>query len=96
MKGYLIAQINVKNLDNDQEYLKNVTPIAKKYGGEYIVRAGKYDVMEGKWPYKRNVVIRFPTLQKAKEFYNSKEYEPIKKIRIDNAENNLIIIEGGD
>ena len=81
---------------NYQEYLKNVTPIAKKYGGEYIVRAGKYDVMEGKWPYKRNVVIRFPTLEKAKEFYNSKEYEPIKKIRIDNAENNLIIIEGGD
>ena len=96
MKGYLIAQINVKNLDNYQEYLKNVTPIAKKYGGEYIVRAGKYEVMEGKWPYKRNVVIRFTTLEKAKEFYNSKEYEPIKKIRIDNAENNLIIIEGGD
>ena len=96
MKGYLIAQINVKNLDNYQEYVKNVTPIAKKYGGEYIVRAGKYDIMEGKWPYKRNVVIRFPTLEKAKEFYNSKEYEPIKKIRIDNAENNLIIIEGGD
>ena len=96
MKGYLIAQINVKNLDKYQEYLKNVTPIAKKYGGEYIVRAGKYEVMEGKWPYKRNVVIRFPTLEKAKEFYNSKEYEPIKKIRIDNAENNLIIIEGGD
>ena len=96
MKGYLIAQINVKNLDNYQEYVKNVTPIAKKYGGEYIVRAGKYDIMEGKWPYKRNVVIRFPTLEKAKEFYNSKEYEPIKKIRIDNAKNNLIIIEGGD
>ena len=96
MKGYLIAQINVNNLENYQEYLKNVTPIAKKYGGEYIVRAGKFEIMEGNWPYKRNVVIKFPSLEKAKEFYNSEEYKPVRKIRIDNAENNLILIEGGD
>ena len=49
-----LERVHVKNLDNYQEYLKNVTPIAKKYGGEYIVRAGKYEVMEGKWPSKRN------------------------------------------
>ena len=96
MKGYLIAQINVKNLDNYQEYLKNVTHIANKYGGQYIVRAGKYEIMEGEWPYQRNVVIQFPSIEKAQEFYNSKEYEPIKRIRLENAENNLIIIEGGD
>ena len=51
--------------------------------------------MEGKWEYKRNVVIKFPSVQKAKEFYNSEEYQPIKKIRIDNSDSNLIIIEGG-
>ena len=96
MKGYLIAQINVSNLENYQEYLKNVTQIAKKFEGNYIIRAGKYEILEGNWPYKRNVVIEFPSLEKAKEFYNSEEYKPIKKIRIDNAENNLIIIEGGE
>ena len=96
MKGYLIAQINVKNLENYQEYLKNVTPIAEKFGGNYIVRAGRYEIMEGDWNYKRNVVIEFPTYEKAKEFYLSKEYKPIKKIRIENAENNLILIEGGE
>ena len=96
MKGYLIAQINVNNLENYQEYLKNVTPIAKKYDGEYIVRAGKFEIMEGNWPYKRNVVIKFPSIEKAREFYHSKEYQPVKKIRVHNADNNLIIIEGGD
>ena len=94
MKGYIIAQINVNNLENYQEYLKNVTVIANKYKGNYIVRAGKFDVMEGNWKYKRNVVIEFPSFEKAKEFYNSPEYQPIKKIRLDNAENNLVIIEG--
>ena len=95
MKGYLIAQINVNNLENYQEYLKNVTPIAERFGGNYIIRAGKFEILEGNWQYERNVVIEFPSLEKAKEFYNSEEYKPIKKIRITNAENNLIIIEGG-
>ena len=84
MKGYIIAQINVKNDENYKEYLKNVTTIANKYGGEYIIRAGNFEIMEGKWEYKRNVVIKFPSIQKAREFYDSVEYQPIKKIRIDN------------
>ena len=47
MSGYIIAQINVKNIENYQEYLKRVTAIAKKYEGEYIVRAGNFEIMEG-------------------------------------------------
>tara|TARA_Y100000590_G_C15344250_1_gene872640 strand:+ start:445 stop:735 length:291 start_codon:yes stop_codon:yes gene_type:complete len=96
MTGYIIVQINVKNIENYKEYLKYVTPIASKYGGEYLVRAGNFEIMEGKWPYKRNVVIKFPSVEKAKEFYHANEYQPIKKIRIDNAECNLIIIDGGN
>ena len=94
MKGYLIAQINVKNFENYKKYLKNVTSIAKNYGGIYLIRAGKFEIMEGKWDYKRNVIIEFPSIQKARDFYESEEYKPIKKIRINNADNNVIIIEG--
>ena len=68
MKGYLIAQINVNNLENYQEYLKNVTPIAEKFGWNYIIRAGKYEIFEGNWPYKRNVVIKFPSIEKDSPF----------------------------
>ena len=96
MSGYIIAQINVKNIENYQEYLKKVTVIAKKYDGEYIVRAGNFEIMEGVWPFKRNVIIKFPTIDKAKDFYNSEEYNPVKKIRIENSESNLIIIDGGN
>jgi len=96
MSGYIIVQINVKNNENYKEYLKHVTSIASKYAGEYIVRAGNFDILEGQWPYKRNVVIKFPTIEKAKDFYNCEEYQPVKKIRIENSDCNLIIIEGSD
>ena len=63
MNGYIIVQINVKNSENYKEYLQYVTPIASKYGGEYIVRAGNFEIMEGEWNHKRNVVIKFPSVE---------------------------------
>ena len=59
-----------------------------------MVRAGEYTEVEGKWKYSRNVVIKFPSYEKALEWYNSEEYKPIKQIRLDNAETNGIIIKG--
>ena len=92
--GYMIFNININNPDNYKEYVDKVKPIAEKYGGEYIVRGGTNKVIEGSWQYPRTVVIKFPSYEKALEFYESDEYKPIKKIRQDNAVSNAIIIEG--
>ena len=94
MPGYLIAQLNIKNLEPYKKYIEKVTPLVKKYGGEYIVRSGKYEVVQGVWQYPRNVIIKFPTFQNAVDFYKSDEYKPVKKIREDNSVGNIIIIEG--
>ena len=94
MAGYLIGTIEVKNPEAYKEYLAKVTGIVKKFGGEYLVRAGEYTEIEGKWKYSRNVVIKFPSYEKALEWYNSEEYKPVKKIRLDNSISDSIIIKG--
>ena len=94
MSGYLIGTIDIKNPEAYKEYLAKVTDIVKKFGGEYLVRAGEYTVMEGKWDYSRNVVIKFPSYEKALEWYNSEEYKPVRQIRLDNSVGNQIIIKG--
>ena len=94
MSGYFIIQINVTNADNYKEYIEKVTPIVKKFGGEYIVRGGQSEKVEGNWPFQRTVVLKFPTYDMVKEWHNSDEYKPIRKIREDNSECNAIIIEG--
>ena len=94
MSAYIIVQINITNKEPYKEYLKQVTPIVKKYGGEYIVRGGNYETLLGKWDFERTVVIKFTNYDTAIEWYNSEEYAPIKKIREDNSDGNLIIIEG--
>ena len=94
MSGYAIFNIKVNNAENYKEYVEKVKPTAEKYGGEYIVRGGTSITVEGSWEHPRTVVIKFPTYDKAMEWYNSVEYKPIKKIRLDNAESNGMIIEG--
>ena len=94
MPGYLIGTIDVKNHEAYKEYLSKVTDIVKKFGGEYLVRAGEYTEIEGKWKYSRNVVIKFPSYEKALEWYNSEEYKPVRQIRLDNSVGNFIIVKG--
>ena len=92
--GYAIFNINITNQENYKEYIDKVKPLAKKFGAEYIIRGGENKIIEGSWEYPRTVVIKFPSYEKALQWYNSKEYEPIKKIRLENAQSNGIIIKG--
>ena len=96
MSGYFIIQINVTNPENYKEYITKVTPIVKKFGGEYMVRGGKSENVEGQWYYERTVVLKFPTYEMVHKWHESEEYKPIKKIRVDNSDCNAIIIEGID
>ena len=92
--GYVIAQLKVTNSENYKEYVNKVTEIVKKFGGEYLVRNGEYQCVEGDNKFPRLVIIKFPTYEKALEWYNSDEYKPIKKIRLENAEGSNIIVKG--
>tara|TARA_B100000886_G_scaffold193196_1_gene133096 strand:- start:129 stop:416 length:288 start_codon:yes stop_codon:yes gene_type:complete len=94
MSGFAIFNIDIKRPKEYKEYVEKVKPIAERYGGEYIVRGGESTIVEGSWAYPRTVVIKFPSYEKALEWYNSEEYKPIKQIRLDNSVANGIIIKG--
>ena len=94
MSGYVISNIDVKNPDAYKEYVGKVKPTVEKFGGEYLVRNGEFKVIDGEWKHPRTVVIKFPTYEKALEWYNSEEYKTIKQIRLANSVANGIIIKG--
>ena len=92
--GYVIAQLRVTNPENYKEYVDKVTPIVKKFGGEFLVRNGEYQIFDGETKFPRIVLLKFQSYERALEWYNSEEYKPIKKIRLDNSEGTNIIIRG--
>ena len=94
MSGYAIAQIEVNNPENYKEYLAKVSDIVAKFGGEFLVRGGEFSHVDGELINSSNIVIKFPSYERALEWYHSEEYKPIRQIRLDNADTNQIIIKG--
>jgi uncharacterized protein (DUF1330 family) len=93
-KGYVLLQINVNDPEVFKKYPELSEKIISKFGGKYLFRGGEYEVLEGSWDFKRNVLLEFENISKAQEWYNSSEYQEALKIRSNSATSNLIIIEG--
>lgn len=94
-KGYWVANVEVKNLDEYKKYVAaNAVPFAK-YGARFLVRAGQHQVREGQ-VNNRLVVIEFKDYATALACYDSPEYQDVMKLRLDHASSNLAIVEGWD
>jgi len=94
MAGYVIAIVDVTNAEGYQAYSEQVPATIAKYGGRYLVRGGKTEVREGEWPATRTVILEFPSLARALEWYDSPEYKPLRPIRHANSHSRIAFFEG--
>jgi uncharacterized protein (DUF1330 family) len=94
MPAYLISQIDVHDPKGYEEYRKLVGASLTKYGGKFIVRGGRIDVLEGSWNPKRVVICEFDSLERARQWYESAEYRPAMVIRQKTSQANIIVVEG--
>ncbi len=92
--GYVIAQINVLDPVSYADYVKRVLPTIELFGGEFLVRGGQSESFEGVPPGDRNVVIRFPSYQAARDWYKSDAYAPARELRMAASTSVQTIVEG--
>src|SRR5207247_8320214 len=94
MSAYVIVEIDITDPIGYEEYKKQAAATVHKYGGKYIVRSGKTEVLEGDWNPKRIVVLQFESMERAKEWLNCEEYREPRKMRHRTAKTNMILVEG--
>jgi uncharacterized protein (DUF1330 family) len=94
-KGYWVAHVDVSNDEGYKPYAAANPGIFKKFGGKFVVRAGKFECPEGQ-SRSRHVVIEFPDYATALACYRSPEYQANIKHRQPNALADIVIIEGYD
>ena len=93
--AYILVDVDIHNPEIYESYKQQVVPIVKTFGGEYIARGGALDVIQDElWSPTRVVLLKFPSMDKAKAFMDSPEYAPVKQIRMDNSKGTLVIVEG--
>lgn len=77
-----------------EQYRNAVGPTVDQYGGRYVAVGGEVVRVEGKPEVTFPVIIQFPSLVKAKDWYESLEYSRVKPLREKAAETTAYFVEG--
>jgi uncharacterized protein (DUF1330 family) len=73
-------------------YLERVEATFAPYGGKWLVLDAQVEVLEGAWPGSV-VLMEFPDMDAAKQWYHSPEYQEILHLRTDNVISDLILVD---
>ena len=94
-KGYLLAELDVTDpVYFNAEYMPRVQPVLQHYGARFLVATDAPEVREGGRVAKRVVFIEFDSPARAREFYDSKNYQDVIGYRFDSATAHLYILDG--
>ncbi|MGW0482657.1 DUF1330 domain-containing protein [Nonomuraea sp. NPDC003214] len=75
------------------EYMERVDATLTPFEGRFLVHGAEPEVREGDWPGTL-VIIGFPDLQAARDWYDSPAYQAILPLRTDHLESVAILVEG--
>ena len=95
MPAYVISEVEVLDDRLINTYRAMAEATIAQYGGRYIVRGGAVEVVEGERdPTRRLVIVEFPTMERAREWYGSPEYAEALKVRATALTRTLVFVEG--
>ena len=94
MSAFIIIRVQVEDPSKLKSYQDVAPSIIEKYNGKLIVRGGEVVSLEGPDEKRRVVIIEFLSLDEAKSFYYSDEYEKAIKLRSAVAEFEMIAVDG--
>ena len=73
---------------------RGICPRFIQYGGKFLHRGGNIEVLESEWPQQRRVIIEFASMEAAKAWWDSPEYEKPKAMRRANSRGRLLLLDG--
>lgn len=95
MSAYVIGLIDVHDPEGYPTYSGQVPATLEPYGGQFLVRGGQPEALEGAAP-GRVVVIAFPSAEQARAWYESEGYTRIRPLRQERASGQLVLVHGVD
>ena len=95
MPAYVIADVRaVRDRDALAEYRRRNADAVANHGGRFVIRGGEAELLEGSWDTLRMVVIEFPDTAAARAWWESEEYAPLKEMRREASDTNIVLVEG--
>ena len=93
--AYIIVDMLITDMAQYQQYMAEAPAAVAAAGGEYLVRGGRFETLEGNWQPSRIAILRFPSYDKAKAFYDGEMYRATRTKRLGATEFfNMVLVEG--
>ncbi len=93
MAGYILVELTITDHEGFKEYIQKAPLSIKAYDGSYVLRGRLTENLEGMWSDQILVILEFPSIQRAKEWWSSKEYAQAKEIRRSTAITKMSLFE---
>jgi uncharacterized protein (DUF1330 family) len=94
MPAYVVVDIEVTDAETYERYKALAPASIAQYGGRYVARGGKTDVLEGEWRPTRLVILEFPDAARARAWWESAEYAEGKRLRQQSARTRMVLVDG--
>lgn len=94
MPAYVFANIRVDDPVAYEQYRRMVPSTVESFGGRYLARGGRVEVLEGDIRPGRTIILEFPTFEDARRWYSSEEYCAARAVRHACAQADLVIVDG--
>jgi len=93
--GYVIVEMKLSDPERYKEYMAAAPATIAAAGGEYLVRGGRHESLEGDWQPARLAVLKFPSFEQAKAWYDGEHYRAVRARRAGATEYfNMVVVEG--
>jgi uncharacterized protein (DUF1330 family) len=94
MKAYVIVDVESTDEVKAARYRELSGPSIERHGGRFLVRGGPFDVLEGDWVPTRLVVAEFPSVDAARQWYESADYREARAVRDGAGVWRMVVVEG--
>ncbi len=94
MAGYVIMHNEITDEALHAEFREKVAAAIASYGGKYLARGGAVEVIDGDWHPERIIIAEFESVDAARTYLNSPEYDEMRELRSKAANAIVVLVEG--
>jgi len=93
MSVYVLANLVIRDREEYGEYVRAFMPVFRKFQGEVLSVEDSPQTIEGSWRYSRTVLLRLPSEQHLRAWYDSPDYQAIAKHRWNAADSDVVVLK---
>jgi len=93
--AYVIVEMQISDMEQYKLYMAQAPATVKAAGGEYLIRGGRSEALEGDWQPARLAMLKFPSYEAAKAWYEGEQYRAARSSRSGATTLfNMVVVEG--